>query len=245
MAERHLPKAALAASMTLFSSIAAPESVAEAERPVPVVEQAENSPVRIGLDAQAFRVGQLLISTSAVFNWLDETVVPPGFDRSLLEGPKEEVNFAEVSAQADTEATIQEFNAFVAAMEAERKAQQAKAAREASRAQAALAARTSAPVPEGDPRSWMEQAGIPEVEMPGYYELFRRESTWRPDVVNRKGCIGLGQACPGGFKSVLEANCPDWAVDPVCQIEQFRNYVTGRYGGIDAALSHHDEAGWY
>ena len=60
--------------------------------------------------------------------------------------------------------------------------------------------------------------------------IFTKESTWNPAAENYLGCIGLGQACPGGGKPVLIAQCPNWQSDPVCQIKFFNNYAIVRYG---------------
>ncbi len=96
----------------------------------------------------------------------------------------------------------------------------------------------------------LREAGVPESDL--YYADFiiNRESTWRVDVVNSRGCIGLGQACPDGLGPAMIAACPNWQNDPVCQIQRMNTYVNGpRFdpygGGWAGAFNHWQQRGWY
>lgn len=91
--------------------------------------------------------------------------------------------------------------------------------------------------------AWMEAAGI--TDQAAAYRIVYDESRWRPDVVNRFGCIGLGQACSPGLKQTMLAACPDWATNPVCQLQVVQNYANERYGGWQQALWFHLRHGWF
>jgi len=66
--------------------------------------------------------------------------------------------------------------------------------------------------------------------------IYMHESGNRPDAVNSKGCVGLGQACPWGAKPALLAACPNWATDYACQDAFWTNvYMAKRYGSWDNA----------
>jgi len=87
----------------------------------------------------------------------------------------------------------------------------------------------------------MESAGIPSDEWWAVELLVAKESGWRVDAVNGGGCKGLGQNC-GDW---LEAACPDWPSNPVCQLRRFDEYVRGRYGNWPMAWAHSESKGWY
>lgn len=91
----------------------------------------------------------------------------------------------------------------------------------------------------------LRQAGVPENQLASAKALIQRESSWRLTATNYLGCIGLGQACPSGIKSVLLANCPDWETNAVCQLRVFTNYVNVRYGGWNQAKAFSDRNNWY
>lgn len=110
----------------------------------------------------------------------------------------------------------------------------------------------TAPTPVPKPQSLigseydlLRQAGVPENQLASAKALIQRESSWRLTATNYLGCIGLGQACPGGIKSVLLANCPDWQTNAVCQLKTFTTYVNVRYGGWNQAKAFSDVRNWY
>lgn len=88
----------------------------------------------------------------------------------------------------------------------------------------------------GDPSAWLAASNISPNDYGAVDAIISRESTWRPNAINGSRCIGFGQSCGGG----LEATCPNWAVDPVCQLNFFNNYAVSRYGSWQAA-----QAFWY
>lgn len=111
---------------------------------------------------------------------------------------------------------------------------------------------TPTPTPEppkpklaGDKYDWLRSAGVPESQLASAVGLVQRESSWRFTATNHLGCIGLGQACPSGIKSVLLANCPDWQTNPICQLKVFTVYVNARYGGWNQAKAFSDRNNWY
>ncbi len=78
----------------------------------------------------------------------------------------------------------------------------------------------------------MTQAGIPADQHASVDYIISRESGWRPAATNAGGCIGLGQRCN---PSILINACPNWATDPVCQLQHFNGYAVGRYGSWNQA----------
>ncbi|MDR2336551.1 MAG: ubiquitin-like domain-containing protein [Candidatus Nomurabacteria bacterium] len=86
---------------------------------------------------------------------------------------------------------------------------------------------------------WLKASGIPEEDW-GYVDyIVTKESTWRPDAVNKSsGACGLVQALPC---SKLGAN---WS-DPVVALKWQHNYVTERYGGYRQAYEFWLKNKWY
>lgn len=91
--------------------------------------------------------------------------------------------------------------------------------------------------PTGDCHTWMQQAGITN---PGVaYTLIMRESGCNPNAVNpSSGACGIGQQRPCG-------KWPHTWNDPVGGMIDMQNYVFGRYGSWEAALSWWDSHHWY
>lgn len=94
----------------------------------------------------------------------------------------------------------------------------------------------------GDKLSWMIAAGIPSDQHAAVDFIIGRESGWRPSAKNAGGCAGLGQACPG---SKLAAVCPEWQIDPVCQLKFFNGYAVGRYGSWNGAYAFWQASHWW
>lgn len=94
--------------------------------------------------------------------------------------------------------------------------------------------------------SWMQAAGITETDYFFVDYIMTHETHWRVDAVNSIGCIGLGQNCPdrNGYLW-LEVACPDWRTNPVCQLQRFALYATGRYGDWQSAYLHKLQYGWW
>jgi uncharacterized protein YabE (DUF348 family) len=86
---------------------------------------------------------------------------------------------------------------------------------------------------------WLKAAGIPEEDW-GYVDyIVSKESTWRPDAVNKSsGACGLVQALPC---SKLGAN---WS-DPVVALKWQFQYVVERYGGYRGAYDFWVKNKWY
>lgn len=86
----------------------------------------------------------------------------------------------------------------------------------------------------GDKVEWMRAAGIPEDQFAAVDFIIGHESGWRPNAMSSRGCGGLGQACPA---SKLANVCPDWQIDPVCQLRFFNGYAVSRYGSWTGAYN--------
>lgn len=83
-------------------------------------------------------------------------------------------------------------------------------------------------LPAGSHQDWMAAAGIAPSDY-GYVEfIISHESGWRPNARNQSGkYVGLGQTS----LNALSGSCPNWQVDPICQLRHFTNYANSRYGG--------------
>jgi uncharacterized protein YabE (DUF348 family) len=90
-----------------------------------------------------------------------------------------------------------------------------------------------------DKIKWLKSAGIAEEDW-GYVDyIVTKESTWRPDAVNKSsGACGLVQALPC---SKLGAN---WS-DPVVALKWQAQYVNERYGGYRQAYEFWTRNKWY
>jgi hypothetical protein len=84
--------------------------------------------------------------------------------------------------------------------------------------------------PLTDHEKLMQQAGIAKEDWSAVEYIVEHESSWRPNVRNSEGCIGLGQRCPA---STLLNDCPD--LNAVCQLRHFTTYAVSRYGGWQQA----------
>lgn len=129
-------------------------------------------------------------------------------------------------------------------LETELQAKKAEKLRIASLPKAQVARAASVSV-SGDKADLLRQAGVAEVHIASAIGLISRESGWRLTATNSIGCIGLGQACPSGIKSVLLSQCPDWQTNAVCQLRVFTNYANVRYGGWNQAKAFSDRNNWY
>lgn len=93
-----------------------------------------------------------------------------------------------------------------------------------------------------DKAALMAQAGIPADQHASVDFIISRESGWRPAATNPGGCIGLGQRCN---PSILINACPNWATDPVCQLQHFNGYAVGRYGSWNEAYNFWVVSHWW
>lgn len=108
--------------------------------------------------------------------------------------------------------------------------------------QAQIQTRGTKSTVDGDKLAWMSAAGIAESDFGFVDFIIDHESHWRPSAINSGGCTGLGQSCPG---SKLAAVCPDWQIDPACQLRFFSGYATSRYGSWYGAYSAWTRQGWW
>lgn len=89
-------------------------------------------------------------------------------------------------------------------------------------------------------QQWMQQAGIAESDWNAVDYIAEHESSWRPTIYNKEGCVGLMQRCPA---STLLSVCPD--LNPVCQLRHFTEYAVSRYGGWQGAYSYWTQNRWW
>lgn len=82
----------------------------------------------------------------------------------------------------------------------------------------------------GGKSEWMQAAGISQADWPHVEAVMGQESSWTLSSINSIGCIGLGQACPGGNKAEMLARCPDWQTNGACQMKVWNDYAIRRYG---------------
>lgn len=100
-----------------------------------------------------------------------------------------------------------------------------------SKAKLAAAKPRSKPKPPVANQVILAKAGIPRQDWPAVSYIFSHESSWRPAATNSIGCKGLGQSCATN----LEADCPNWRNNPVCQAKHFDRYAVARYGSWASA----------
>lgn len=93
----------------------------------------------------------------------------------------------------------------------------------------------------GDKSSILGAAGVPSSQYSAADFVISRESGWNLAARNSGGCLGLGQACPGGK---LVAACPDWDSNAACQVRFFTGYAN-RYGGWQGAQEFWLLHGWW
>lgn len=99
-----------------------------------------------------------------------------------------------------------------------------------------------APVVAGNKVEIMTAAGIPANQHYAADFIISRESGWRVNVLNARGCAGLGQACPG---SKLANACSSWQSDAVCQMRFFNTYAVNRYGSWPRAMEIWQQQRWW
>jgi uncharacterized protein YabE (DUF348 family) len=79
----------------------------------------------------------------------------------------------------------------------------------------------------GDKGAILSAAGVAAGQQSAADFIISRESGWNLTAHNSGGCLGLGQACPGGK---LTNACPNWQSDAICQVQFFGGYANGHYG---------------
>lgn len=95
-------------------------------------------------------------------------------------------------------------------------------------------------LPPGSHQDWMSAANVSPNDFGYINYIFSHESGWTPSSVSRNGYVGLGQTS----KTSLSNACPNWQVDPVCQIQFFSGYAN-RYGGWAGAAKTWSRQGWW
>jgi hypothetical protein len=116
---------------------------------------------------------------------------------------------------------------------------------EAARKQA-IAVRTSRNVVR-DPRAYarllVQQRGWSASQFTCLNLLWNRESGWNYRAMNpSSGAYGIPQALPG---SKMGSIAPDWRTNPATQIKWGLNYIAERYGTPCGAWGHSESVGWY
>jgi hypothetical protein len=75
------------------------------------------------------------------------------------------------------------------------------------------------------------------------YKLWKRESGWRWNALNRSsGAYGIPQALPG---SKMASAGADWKTNPITQVKWGLRYIKSRYGTPCGAWAHFVSHHWY
>ncbi len=93
----------------------------------------------------------------------------------------------------------------------------------------------------GDKGQWLAASRINSGDYSNVDYVIGHESGWRPGAISANRCYGLGQSCSGSLSSA----CPDWANDPVCQLNFFDSYAKSRYGGWAGAANFWSANRWW
>jgi hypothetical protein len=89
-------------------------------------------------------------------------------------------------------------------------------------------------------RYFMQQEGYSRPDWRAVDSIISRESNWDPNAVNESsGAYGIPQILPSAHPNANLQN------DPMGQIRWLADYIEGRYGSPQSALSFKDEHGWY
>jgi hypothetical protein len=75
------------------------------------------------------------------------------------------------------------------------------------------------------------------------YDLWMRESGWRPDATNPgSGAYGIPQSLPGDKMASAGA---DWQTNPYTQVKWGVKYLRDTYGSPCGGWAHEEQYGWY
>jgi len=95
-------------------------------------------------------------------------------------------------------------------------------------------------LPAGSHEDWMAAAGISAGDYDYVNYIVSHESGWRTTASNGR-YYGLYQTSLGR----LQAECPNWQSDPVCQLRSATRYATGRYGSWSGAYQFWKNNHWW
>lgn len=93
----------------------------------------------------------------------------------------------------------------------------------------------------GDKGQWLSASRIGSGDYSYVDYIMSHESGWRPGAISANRCYGLGQSCSGSLSNA----CPNWANDPVCQLNFFDSYATSRYGSWAGAYNFWQANRWW
>ena len=95
-------------------------------------------------------------------------------------------------------------------------------------------------LPSGSHEDWMAAAGISSSDYGYVNYIVSHESGWRTTASNGK-YYGLYQTSLGR----LQAACPNWQNDPICQLRSATSYAVGRYGSWQQAYEFWNSHRWW
>ncbi len=93
----------------------------------------------------------------------------------------------------------------------------------------------------GSKAEWLAASRISSGDYNYADYIIGHESGWRPGAISANRCYGLGQSCSGSLSNA----CPDWANDPVCQLNFFDGYAKSRYGSWAGAYNFWTANRWW
>lgn len=98
-----------------------------------------------------------------------------------------------------------------------------------------IGAKAAIPPERAQCADWAREAGVAEADLQVALDLIYHESGCRYNAKNSSsGAYGIPQALPG---NKMATKGDDWETNPVTQIRWMIDYVNGRYGGWQQAMS--------
>lgn len=98
-----------------------------------------------------------------------------------------------------------------------------------------VGAKATIPPERAQCAAWAREAGVSEEDLPVALDLIYHESGCRYNARNASsGAYGIPQALPG---TKMATKGDDWETNPVTQIRWMIDYINGRYGGWQQAMS--------
>lgn len=170
-----------------------------------------------------------------------EVTSEPALDTALLDREYAQGRLATTArAHAVSSAAIAAAAAEQARLEAERKAEADRVARDAERAAILANAQKD---PKAVARAMVADRGWNDAQFQCLVKLWQKESNWTYTARNRSsGAYGIPQSLPG---SKMASAGADWQTNPATQIKWGLGYIASVYGTPCNAWGHSQRVNWY